>query len=146
MGVKIFNYCKLNKQDGIEKIPFLEYINSNYDVKKERDLKKIKNIQQHILHIASKGGHYNQPPLSEQYKGRNVGVLKVTEGKKKIRIAFYTKIDDMMVILSAKDKPSLYEKGLKRKVDKEIEQWLDEAEQYADDLKRNPKSIIPFST
>lgn len=145
MGTLIFIYCKRNKKGIVEAIPFLEYINSAYDLRKESDLKKLIHIKAHILHIANNNAIYNQPPYAEQYRGRNIGVLKVKESEKLLRIAFYTKINDRMIILSAKHKPKLYEKGKKQQVDKEIKKWLDEAEYYVESLKNSPSFLLPFS-
>lgn len=76
------------------------------------------------------------PPLTQQYHGRSIGILKISEASNLVRIAFYTKSGSTIILLSAIDKPKLYEKGKKMEVDKMIERFLDRAEQYKTDYER----------
>ena len=102
----------------------MEYLEKNYYKNNEIDkknIKKIAHIDATIQHIADSGGKYNQPPISQLYQNRKVGVMKISEKEKLIRIAFWAKINHQMVILNIKDKPKLYEKMVKKKVDKKIQ-------------------------
>jgi len=128
-------YAFKNKNKELE-APFLEYLEKyaiqdrDSNKKKVLKLKQLANIQSHLEHLISNKGKYDLPPLAQKYKNRNIGILKIKESSKLVRIAFFTKQGSKIILLNAIDKPKLYEKGKKQQVDKMIENFLDQAEEY----------------
>lgn len=141
---KIFVYCKKDHK-GNHIIPFFDALDERYGKAPHTLIAEshLISIKAHIKHIALHGGRYNCPPVSAHYNGQNVGIIKISEGEELIRIAFYAKVGDEMVVLSIKEKPSLYDKGKKKKVEKEMQKWLDEAEEYLKEYKEN-RERVPF--
>jgi len=140
MKVSLFCYY-FEDQNGFRKVPFLEYMqkyspkptDSQQELKKKA--KKIENIKTHLRNLLEKQGRYHEPPYVKEYTNE-LGILKIKEGKTLVRITFYTHVtleERKIVLLSVFEKPSLYEKSKKRKVDKEVQKALDDAEYYRDD-------------
>ncbi len=128
-------YAFRNKNKELE-APFLEYL-EKYSIK-TRDSKKrvdqktkqLMNIKAHLQYLSDNKGKYNLPPIIQKYKDRSIGIIKIREGEKLVRIAFFTKRGNAIILLGAMDKPRLYGKGMKHKVDKMIEKYLDRMEEY----------------
>ncbi len=144
--MKIVCYAFEDQKKELES-PFLEYL-KKYKIKEEdsvkvknKKLKQVENIEARLKHIVDNKGKYDLPPLVEKYKNREIGILKIKEGKTLIRIAFFTVINDKIILLDAFEKPSLYEKNQKKKIDRMIERFLDKAEIYKQDYLKNKISI-----
>jgi len=143
-------YCYYFKnQDGIEKIPFLEYM-QKYSPKPTDQVKtivkKIKNIKTYLMILLEKQGHYHEPPYIKEYTNK-LGILKIKEGKTLVRVTFYTHVtpeERKIVLLSVFEKPSLYEKSKKRKVDREVQKALNNAEYYRDDYLQTGNAKILY--
>lgn len=146
---KVYIYCQKDERGNPIFIPFLKYLKGKYYDKNgelmRRYFKDVKNFKAVIACVANGEGRYNQPPLSEHYRGRRVGVMKIKEGEVLVRIAFWARVGEKMVLLKAVDKPHNYEKAKKKKVNKMIAKWLDESEELLDDLLEHPKNITPFN-
>lgn len=139
-------------QDGVRIVPFLEYMqkynpeptDSQQDFKKK--VKHIQNIKSHLRLLLEKQGSYYVPPYIEKYKDRELGILKMRLGNNLVRVAFYTHVTEdfrKIVLLNVFEKPTLYEKSKKRKVDKEIQKALDDAESCRDnDLKTGNAEML----
>jgi len=131
----LFCYAFKNNKGELES-PFLEYLEkyaiekTDSEEKKRKKVKKIMNIKAHLEYLFTNNGKYDLPPIVQKYKNREIGILKIKESDKLIRIAFFTKIDKQIIFLNAFDKPKLYEKGKKQKVDKMIEKILDQVENF----------------
>ncbi len=139
--VNLFYYYFVN-QDGIGIVPFLEYMQkyspepTDSPQNFKRKVKHIENIKAHLKLLLERRGYYHAPPYIEEYTDRELGVLKIKIGKNLVRVTFYTHLSKesrKIVLLNVFEKPALYEKSKKRKVDKEIQKALDEAERYRDD-------------
>lgn len=105
--------------DGELEAPFLEYLQEKYkppdnenEKAKEKRIRKIIAVREHIRHLAGKKGAYYAPPIIKSYNcaeinGINeIGILKIKEGKILIRIAFVTLKDKgEIVIFNAFEKP-----------------------------------------
>lgn len=127
----VYCYCRRNKEGEIIEAPFLEYLTKKYlsssGIKQGTD-KQLRMALAVIHHIAGKDGRgYNFPPHSDHYEGHDFGTMKLHEGRNLIRIAYWARIGDKLVILTATDKPDLYEKSKKKEVNKKIDAWLKEA-------------------
>lgn len=146
LSVEIYGFE--NEQGEIE-LPFAEYmekyvlVKDDSDTEKARKVKQIMNIKAHINYLIENKGSYNLPEKSQLYIDRDVAVFKIKEGRTLIRIAFITIPNKCIVLLNATDKPALYDKAKKSQVDKHIQSFLDDSENYRDDFLKNRLSI-PF--
>ena len=144
--MKMVCYAFQNKNKELE-VPFLEYLEKynikerDSDKKKNLKLKQLANIEAHLQYLFENNGSYDQPPLIQKYKNTNIGILKIKESSNLVRIAFFTKRDKKIILLDVIDKPKLYEKGKKQKVDKMIEKFLDQSEFYRQDYIKNNISL-----
>jgi len=144
--MEIVCYAFENKNKELE-APFLEYLekyalgSKDSEKKTDQKVKRLMNIKAHLQHLMDNKGKYDLPPLAQKYRGRNIGILKIKEADGLVRIAFYTKQTNTIVLLDAFDKPKLYEKGKKLKVDKMIEKFLDQAEAFLSDYLENNHTI-----
>ncbi len=118
--MKIACYA-FGKKNGELEAPFLEYL-EKYSVsgkdsqkKKGSKAKQVANIEAHLKYLIEHDGRYNLPPLIQKYKNQSIGILKIKESSKLVRVAFFTKKDDKIILLDAMDKPTLYEKGDKKR-------------------------------
>ncbi len=139
--MKLKCYSFINENRELE-APFPAYLEEKYtppdnetEKQKEKRVKKIINIKEHILHLRSKKGYYYVPPIVKSYQCREIdgineiGILKIKEGKNLVRIAFVTfKEKDEIVLFDAFDKPDLYQKAEKRKINKAISNFIKEIE------------------
>ena len=90
-----------------------------------------------ISHIADRGGHPQPPyakPLREVDGGLNEICSKLNE-KEHLRIYYFVKRETKrMILLNITIKPTLYEGGTRKRVEKEIQESIEEAlrikEQY----------------
>ncbi len=147
----------LVNDDGELEAPFLEYLQEKYappdnetEKLKEKRVKKIISIREHILHLIGKKGSYYVPPIIKSYKCRKIdgineiGILKIKEGKILIRIAFVTFRDsEEIVLFDAFDKPDLYQKARKRKINKAVANFILGIEKYIADYLDKGHSL-PF--
>lgn len=114
--------------------PFLEYLekyalkNRDTKKKKEQKVKQLMNVKAHLEFLVDNKGKYDLPPIVKKYRKQNIGIIKIKESNKLVRIAFFTKSGNAIVLLGAMNKPKLYEKSKKQKVDKMIEKFLDQME------------------
>lgn len=144
--MKLLCYARENGE-----VPFLEYM-MKYESKESDSEKEIEQKAKHILHIKDvliylyeHKGSYNLA-ITEQYKKRDFGILKIKEGKSLIRIGFYTIVGEEIVLLDVYDKPNKYGNFAKGKnVNKIIQEALDTFEAYKEDYLKNRMSVpIPF--
>ncbi|MDM8566877.1 hypothetical protein QUF74_14640 [Candidatus Halobeggiatoa sp. HSG11] len=125
--MKIIAYGRLNNKQEIE-LPFYEYL-ENYAFKtSDEKIKIISRIYQTIKYLYEHKGSMNLPPYIEPYKKTELSVIKIKYSNILIRIAFFT-IEDEIVLLEAMDKPKFYDKAKKKKIDREIQLFLDKAEE-----------------
>lgn len=144
--MKIICYAFENSEHQLES-PFLNYlekysIQSN-DSKKKKviKIKQLANIEAHLDYLLDHQGSYDLPPTVQKYKATNIGILKIKESSTLVRIAFFTKKGEKIILLDAMDKPKLYEKGQKKRVDKLIQKFLNHVEKYRGDYLENHKSL-----
>ncbi|EDN68466.1 hypothetical protein BGP_2065 [Beggiatoa sp. PS] len=144
--MKLICYVRENGE-----VPFLEYM-TKYELLDSDSEKEIEQKVKHILHIKDvliylfqHKGSYNLA-MTEQYKGKEIGILKITEGKSLIRIGFYTIVGQEIVLLGVYDKPNKYGNKAKGKaINKMIQEALDIFEAYKEDYLKTQKSVsIPF--
>ena len=140
--MKIVCYAFKNQDNKME-ASFLEYP-EKYSFGKndsEKDKlnknKKLGNIKMYLEYLKNKKGFYNIPPIVQKYHNHSISILKIKESTKLVRIAFFTKSGDKIILLNAIDKPKLYEKGIKKKINKKIAKFLIQAERYMKDYLKN---------
>lgn len=147
--MKIRCYAFSNVDNELE-VPFLEYLEKNFlpreesEKTREKRVKHIINVREHIKHLAVKKGIYNSPPLVKAYKCPKVGditeigILKIKEGKILISVGFITFTDrDEIVIFDAFDKPVMYEKAKKRKIEKIEDEFVESIRNQIEDYLKN---------
>lgn len=148
--MNIICYAFLNSEVELE-APFLNYLESYKSPtiettrettrQKSKRIKQISNIYTHIKYLKDHKGSYHLPPKIESYKGRqSIGIIKISEDKRLIRIAFCT-INHEIILLNVIDKPKRYEKALKKKIDQSIQEFLDRAESCREDYLNNQLKI-----
>jgi hypothetical protein len=128
--------CLIPGSGGERISPFHEYMeryaappdSNEEEQQKTKREKQVAHIQESIKHVWDHNGAMNLPPTVEPYKNRKISIIKIKLADCLVRIAFYT-IKNEMILLAAMDKPKRYEKASKNKIDKEIQQFLNEAEQ-----------------
>jgi len=114
--------------------PFLEYLQTytplaeESSAQTENRVKQITHIKDSIKYLWEHNGAMNLPPLIEPYKNRKVSIIKIRLSQKLLRIAFTT-IKGEIILLEAVEKPKRYENATKNKVDRKIQQFLDDAEE-----------------
>ena len=144
--MKILCYAFQNQKGELE-APFLEYLEkysiSDLDSEKQKDLKtkKLMNIKAHLEHLIDNKGKYNIPSIVQKYKEKEIGILKIKESGNLVRIAFFTQIEDTIILLDAFDKPKLYEKQKKKKINTFIQKFLNKAEEFKSDYITKTLSI-----
>jgi hypothetical protein len=144
--MKLVCYAYKNEKGELQ-APFLDYLKkyaiSDQDSEKKRHLKlkQLANLESHLLYLSDHQGRYDLPPVAQKYKNHSIGILKIKESAQLVRIAFFARTGDKIILLNAIDKPKLYEKGKKLQVDKMIEKFLDQAEAHKEDYLSNNHSI-----
>lgn len=144
--MKFVCYAFINEKNELQS-PFLEYLEKYSLSTKDSDsdcelkVKRITNIKVHLDHLLQNNGRYHLPPLAAQYRNTEIGILKIKEGKSLVRIAFFTRIGEEIILLGAFDKPNLYEKGKKKKIDRFIQNFLHKVERYRKDYLLYHRSI-----
>ena len=148
--MKIICYAFQNKNKELE-APFLEYLEKyaiqgrDSDKVRNLKLKQLANIEEHLKYVLEHKGNYDLPPLAQKYKNTHIGILKIKESSNLVRIAYFTRQGNNIILLDAMDKPKLYEKGQKRKVYKMIQRFLDKTEEFRQDyLKQNISLPLNF--
>jgi hypothetical protein len=129
--MKLLCYVREN-----DEVPFLEYM-TKYELLDNDSEKEIEQKVKHILHIKDvliylykHKGSYNLT-MTEQYKKKNFGILKIKESKSLIRIGFYTIVGQEIVLLGVYDKPNKYgNKADGKNINKVIQEALDTFEAY----------------
>jgi phage-related protein len=111
-----------------------------YDIKigdREKVLKhKVKvlaYIDQAIKFIAENNGK-PIPPIAKTIRGYKFHELRVRDGSNLIRIFYFVYIQEKLVLLNAMEKPENYDKGLKKKIDKEIKRAIELSDKYYKDF------------
>jgi len=134
-----------------DEVPFLEYMekykleSTDSDNEVEQKVKHILHIKDVLIYLLQHKGSYNLP-MTEQYKGREIGILKIQESDTLVIIGFYTIVGEEIILLDAFDKPKKYgNKAKGKEVNKMIQEALDTFEAYKEDYLKNRKFVpIPF--
>lgn len=132
-------YCS---RDG--KVPIKEYLAKYVPMeldsllvinKKLKKYSKIESILRLVLENRGIiGGEY-----SSSLKGKyDFQEIKIKEGQSLSRILYFCYYKEELVLLSGFDKPCLYEKAKKKKVDQMIKKEFDQAQEYYVDFINNP--------
>ena len=78
-------------------------------------------------------------PIAKTIRGYKFHELRVKDGSSLVRIFYFVYIQEKLVLLYALEKPGNYDKGLKKKIDKEIEKAIKLADKYYKDFIINQK-------
>jgi len=103
---------------------------------KNRKIKILAFIDQTIKFIAENKG---QPvlPIAKPLRNYKFHEMRVKTGSNLIRILYFCYLQKKLVLLNAFEKPVLYEKKRKKKIEREISKILDQTNNYYKDFIKN---------
>ncbi len=111
-----------------------------YNIKKSDSEKTLNHkikvlafIDQAIKFIAENNGK-PVPPIAKTIRAYKFYELRIKDSSSLIRIFYFVYIREKLVLLNALEKPENYDKGTKKKIDKEIEKAIELANQYYKDF------------
>ena len=119
--MKITYYYNLNLQISPVKQFLFKYNLKLNDTEKRKNhkIKTLAFIDQAIQFI-SENKAKPIPPIAKTIRGYKFHEIRVKDGSNLIRIFYFCYHQEKLVLLNAFEKPDLYEKGLKKKIDKKI--------------------------
>jgi len=138
------------KQDG--HVPVEEYLEQQYEVL-ESDSKKVRNDKmkrlaklEAVIKNAAQNGGVAGGMFSAPLNGYAFQELRIREGSQNrlVRILYFSYSRKKLILLNAYDKPDLYEKGGKKKIDKEINDVHRVTNQYYKDFLQNPNQYKKY--
>jgi phage-related protein len=136
--MKIIYY--FSRQLGIAPVKefLLKYDVRNNDSTKqaERKIKIMAFIDQAVRFIAENKGR-PVPPIAKPLKGYKFHEIRVKDGSDLIRVLYFCYHQEKIVLLNAFEKPDLYEKGLKKKIDQGINKILELTQEYYNEFLNN---------
>lgn len=104
-------------------------------LKKQRAYSKIKSI---INLTLEKKGLAGGEFTSHLKGGYDFQEIRIKEGGNQVRVLYFCYHQEKLVLLNAFKKPSLYQKGKKKAVDKMIKDELNKAKEYYKSFISNP--------
>ncbi|MFH1890673.1 MAG: type II toxin-antitoxin system RelE/ParE family toxin [Candidatus Kuenenbacteria bacterium] len=136
--MQIVYYFNQKSQISPVKEFLLKYDLKESDSKKqeERKIKILAYIDQTIQFITEHKGR-PIPPVAKPLKGYKFHEMRIKDRINLVRILYFCYTQEKLVLLNAFEKPDLYEKGLKKKVDREINKMLKQTQQYYQDFLSN---------
>lgn len=108
-----------------------------------RKVKTLAFIDQVIQFIAEHNGK-PVPPIAKTIRGYKFHELRIKEGSQLIRILYFCYHQERLVLLNAFQKPALYIKGAKKRVEKEIQKIFEQTNQYYDDFINNSQNYEEY--
>lgn len=123
---------------------------SKYDLKLE-DTKKQTNhkvkvlafIDQTVKFIAEHKGQ-PIPPIAKTIRGHPFHEMRIKDGSNLIRILYFSFCQEKLVLLNAFEKPELYNKGLKKKIEKQILKIIEQTKIYYQDFIKNSQNYEEY--
>jgi hypothetical protein len=70
--------------------------------------------------------------------------IRIKDGGNLVRILYFCYLGERLVLLNAYDKPDLYDKGAKKKIDKMINEKMSDAQNYYQDFIKNPQNYEKY--
>ncbi|KKS53874.1 MAG: hypothetical protein A2445_04530 [Candidatus Jacksonbacteria bacterium RIFOXYC2_FULL_44_29] len=110
---------------------------------KEKKIKVLAFIDQAIQFIREHKGK-PIPPIAKTIRGYSFHELRIKEGDQLIRILYFAYHQEQLVLLNAFEKPELYLKGAKKKIEREIQKILELTDLYYQDFITNPKHYAEY--
>jgi phage-related protein len=111
-----------------------------YDIKRNdsertvnHKIKVLAFIDQAIKFTAENNGK-PIPPIAKTIRGYKFHELRVKDGSSLIRIFYFVYIQKKLVLLNCLEKSENYDKGLKKKINKEIKKAIELTNQYYKDF------------
>ena len=77
------------------------------------------------------------PPIAKTIRGYKFHEIRVKDGSSLIRIFYFCYYQEKLILLNVLEKPNLYEKGVKKKIDKKIINILEQTKEYYKDFINN---------
>ncbi len=136
--MRIIYYYNLNLQVSPVKQFLLKYNLKLDDTEKQknRKIKVLAFVDQTIQFIVENKAK-PIPPIAKTIKGYKFHEIRVKDGGSLIRIFYFCHHQEKLVLLNVFEKPDLYEKGLKKKIDRKIIKILEQTKEYYQDFINN---------
>ena len=133
--MKIIYYHNLNLQISPVKQFLLKYDLKSNDTEKRKNHKiKILAFIDQAIQFVVENKAKPIPPVAKTIRGYKFHEIRVKDGSNLIRIFYFCYHQEKLVLLNAFEKPDLYEKGLKKKIDKKIVKILEQTKKYHQDF------------
>ena len=122
-----------------------KYSLKSSDTEKQRNhkIKILAFIDQTIKFIVENKGR-PVPPIAKSIKGYKFHEMRIKDESKLIRILYFCYHQEKLVLLNAFEKPTLYEKVLKRKINKEITKILEQTKMYYQNFIENNQNYEEY--
>jgi len=136
--MKVIYYHNLNLRVSPVKQFLFKYDLKLNDTEKQknRKIKTLAFIDQSIQFIVENKAKPT-PPIAKTIRGYKFHEIRVKDGSNLIRVFYFCYHQEKLVLLNAFEKPDLYEKGLKKKIDKKIIKILKQTKEYYQDFPKN---------
>ena len=136
--MKVIYYYNLSLRISPVKQFLLKYNLTSNDTEKQTNhkIKTLAFIDQTIQFIVENKAK-PIPPIAKSIRGYNFHEIRVKDGSNLIRIFYFCYHQEKLVLLNVFEKPDLYEKGLKKKIDKKIIKILEQTKEYYQDFINN---------
>ena len=133
--MKVIYYHNLNLRISPVRQFLFKYDLKSSDTEKRKNhkIKTLAFIDQAIQFIAENKAK-PVPPIAKTIRGYKFHEIRVKDGSSLIRIFYFCYHQEKLVLLNAFEKPDLYEKGLKKKIDKKIIKILEQTKEYHQDF------------
>ncbi len=136
--MKVTYYHNLNLQLSPVKHFLFKYDLKSGDTEKRKNhkIKTLAFIDQSIQFIVENKTR-PIPPIAKTVREYKFHEIRVKDGNSLVRIFYFCYHQEKLVLLNAFEKPDLYEKGLKKKIDKKIIKILEQTKEYYQDFIKN---------
>jgi len=122
-----------------------KYLNSLHDTNKQKEhkVKMMAKINE-VFSIAANNNGIVGGQFSEPLKNCKFQAFRISDGDILNRIFYFCYYREKIVLLNAFEKPDSYDKGLKKKVEKEYIKSLEQTNIYYNKFIRNPKKYEKY--
>jgi phage-related protein len=119
---------------------------SEYISKKKLNEKRIKILAKmdSVIKLTAEKNGIPGGEFSSDVIGYDFQELRIPDGSTLVRVLYFCYHRDKLVLLRVYDKPKLYEKAGKQRVDKKIKENNDIAQKYYEDFKKNPNQYEKY--
>lgn len=130
-------------------IPVKNYLSKYQPLPQDKEKtqqKKIKSFSkiEFLINKAAENNGFIGGEYSCSVSGHSFQKIRIKDGNNLIRVLYFCYLGEKLVLLNAYDKPDLYDKGKKKKIEKIISQKMNETQIYYQDFTKNPKKYEKY--